>query len=71
MILLEEFEKNGNKKEIELNLFNFNEYDNKEEVKESVKEDLISKRLNEININEISPLEALNILSELKDINNG
>ena len=67
-ILLESFEEEGSKKKLELNLFNFDEYDNKEEVKKEVREDNLKRRLDEIDINQISPLEALNILAELKDM---
>ena len=67
-ILLESFEEEGKKKKLELNLFNFDEYDNKEEVKKEVREDNIRRRLDGIDINQISPLEALNILAELKDM---
>lgn len=69
--ILDSLEANKASKEINLNLFNFNEYDELPEVKEEVKEDEIKKRLSEIDINKISPLEALNLLSELKDIENG
>ena len=67
-ILLESFEEEGSKKKLELNLFNFDEYDSKEEIKKEVREDNIKRRLDEIDINQISPLEALNILAELKDM---
>ncbi len=69
--ILDSLEASKTGKEISLNLFNFDEYDKKDEVKQEVKEDEIKKKLNQIDINKISPLEALNILSELKDIENG
>ena len=66
--LLDSFEEAGSKKKIELNLFNFDDYDSKEEVKKEVKDEELRHRLDEIDINQISPLEALNILSELKEL---
>ena len=70
-IILESLEEESNtKKSVALDLFNFEEYDNKEEtIKETIAE-LIKKRLDEVDVNKITPLEALNLLYELKDIKN-
>ena len=64
--ILETFEENDNNKKINLDLFNFDEYDNKPEIIEDNKNDLIAKALDEADVNQMTPLEALNFLSELK-----
>ncbi|MCR5350442.1 MAG: DNA mismatch repair protein MutS [Acholeplasmatales bacterium] len=65
--ILEHLEENSNnKKSVSLDLFNFDEYDNKEEVKVERIADRIKERLDMIDINTLSPLEALNLLNELK-----
>ena len=46
----------------------FEEFDNKEEVKKETKGEQLLKRLNEIDINRLTPIEALNFLYELKDL---
>ncbi len=66
--ILLSLEENNNKEAIKLDLFNFDEYDNKEEIKEDSKATKVYKRLSEIDINKLSPLEALNLLNELKEI---
>ena len=66
--ILLSLEENNNKEAIKLDLFNFDEYDNKEEIKEDSKSTKVYKRLSEIDINKLSPLEALNLLNELKEI---
>ena len=55
-------------KGVNLDLFNFLEYDSKEEVKEENISIKIKNRLDEIDVNRISPIEALNILYELKEM---
>ena len=66
--ILLSLEENNNKEAIKLDLFNFDEYDNKEEIKEDSRATKVYKRLSEIDINKLSPLEALNLLNELKEI---
>ena len=61
-------EDNKSDRGITLDLFNFEEYDNKEEIKKETKAELIKKRLDSIDINRMSPLEALNLLYELKEL---
>ena len=68
-MILEALEDQANtKKGISLDLFNFEEFDNKEEVKKETKGEQLLKRLNEIDINRLTPIEALNFLYELKDL---
>ena len=55
-------------KGITLDLFNFDEFEEKEEVKVETSASRIKKRLDEIDINKLTPLEALNILYELKEL---
>lgn len=66
--ILLSLEENSNKESIKLDLFNFDEYDNKEEIKEDSKALKVYKRLEEIDINRLSPLDALNLINELKEI---
>jgi len=66
--ILKSFEDNSNLEAIKLDLFNFDEYDNEEEVKEESISLKVYKRLQEVDINKLSPLEALNLLNELKEI---
>ena len=61
-------EDNNSKRGITLDLFNFDEYDNKEEVIKETKASKIKARLDEIDINKVSPIEALNLLYELKEM---
>ena len=67
--VLESLEENNNSKaQVSLNLFNFDEYDQKEEVAKERTADRIKERIDEIDLNKTSPIEALNILYELKEI---
>ena len=59
---------NQHKKGITLDLFNFEEFDSKEEVVEESVAVKIKNRLDELDINKMSPLEALNLLYELKEM---
>ncbi len=61
-------EDNNTNNSITLDLFNFDDYDNKPEVKEESKAEKIKKALDEVDVNRISPLEALNIINMLKEI---
>ena len=61
-------EENNSHKAITLDLFNFEEFDNKEEVVCETTANKIKNRLDEIDINKMSPLEALNLLYELKEM---
>lgn len=60
---------NNSHKGISLDLFNFEEFDNKQEVVEQTAAERIKDRLDEIDINKVSPIEALNLLYELKEMN--
>ena len=53
---------------IALDLFNFEEFDNKEEVQEENIAGQIKERLDQIDLNKLSPLEALSLLYELKEM---
>lgn len=55
-------------KGVALDLFNFEEFDSREEVVEETAASKIKARLDEIDVNKISPLEALNLLYELKEM---
>ena len=67
-IILESLEDNSNNRSgISLDLFNFEEYDNKEEVKEETSLEQIKKRLASVDANKLTPLEALNLIYELKE----
>ena len=61
-------EENKSKKSISLDLFNFEEYDKNEAKQEDNSANKIKERLDEIDINRVSPIEALNILYELKEM---
>jgi len=61
-------EDNNSNRGITLDLFNFEDFDNKEEVVEESKASKIKSRLDEIDVNKMSPIEALNLLYELKEI---
>jgi DNA mismatch repair protein MutS len=61
-------EDNNHHKGITLDLFNFDAFDEKEEVKEESKAQKIKNRLDEVDINKLTPLEALNLLYELKEM---
>ncbi len=64
--ILETFEDNNINKGINLDLFNFDEYENKPEVALENKNDEIARALDEADVNSMTPLEALNFLNELK-----
>ncbi len=67
--ILSKLEETDNKKSlVTLDLFNFDNYEEKEEVKQETTASKIKNRLDEIDINNISPRDALNILYELKEI---
>ena len=67
--ILSKLEETDNKKSlVTLDLFNFDNYEEKEEVKKETTASKIKNRLDEIDINNISPRDALNILYELKEI---
>ena len=69
-MILESLEKtNDNKKSLTLDLFNFEEYDNKPQVKEESNLEKIKKIIDEVDVNRLTPIEALNILYEIKQIN--
>lgn len=55
-------------KGITLDLFNFEEFENKEEVQRETVAEKIKQRLDELDVNKVSPLEALNLLYELKEM---
>jgi len=61
-------EDSSNKKAITLDLFNFEEYDNKPEVVSDNKAKLIKDRLDMVDVNKMTPLEALNLVYELKEM---
>ena len=61
-------EDNNTNNSVTLDLFNFDEYDNKPEIKEESKAEKVKKALDEVDVNRISPIEALNILNMLKEI---
>ena len=61
-------EDSSNKKAITLDLFNFEEYDNKPEVVTDNKAKLIKDRLDMVDVNKMTPLEALNLVYELKEM---
>ncbi|MBQ9899986.1 MAG: DNA mismatch repair protein MutS [Acholeplasmatales bacterium] len=61
-------EDNNTNNSISLDLFNFDEYEAKPEVVEESKAEKIKKALDEVDVNRISPIEALNILNMLKEI---
>jgi DNA mismatch repair protein MutS len=67
-ILLKLEETDNKKSLVTLDLFNFDNYEEKEEVKQETTASKIKNRLDEIDINNISPRDALNILYELKEI---
>lgn len=60
-------EESSTRKGVALDLFNFLEYDSKEEVKKETRAEKTQKRLDEIDLNCLTPLEALKLLYELKE----
>ncbi|MDE7264460.1 MAG: DNA mismatch repair protein MutS [Anaeroplasmataceae bacterium] len=67
IILQQLEEESGKEKGIALDLFNFEEYDAKEEVIKETRAEQTLKRLEEIDLNHLTPLEALKLLYELKE----
>lgn len=67
-MILDNLEEDSNKnKNISLDLFNFQEYDSQEEVIQETRAEQMLKRIDEIDINNLTPLEALKLLYELKE----
>lgn len=67
--ILELLEKDSNaKKEIALDLFNFDAYEAQSAEKEESQAEKIKARLDELDVNRMTPLEALNFLYELKEM---
>ena len=67
--ILEHLENESNiKGSASLDLFSFDDYDEKPEVKEESRASKIKSRLDEIDIDKLTPREALNLLYELKEI---
>ncbi|MDE6047354.1 MAG: DNA mismatch repair protein MutS, partial [Anaeroplasmataceae bacterium] len=67
MILNQLEEESNTNKGISMDLFNFLEYDSKEEVKKETRAEKSQKRLDEIDLNCLTPLDALKLLYELKE----
>ncbi len=61
-------EDNNSHRGITLDLFNFDAFDAKEEVVKETTAMKIKNRMDEIDINRLSPIEALNLLYELKEM---
>ncbi len=57
-------------KNVTLDLFNFAAYDAQEEVQQENIAEKIKLRLDEVDVNKMTPLEALNLIYELKDYEN-
>ncbi len=67
-MILDSLEAESNTQSIQsLDLFNFLEYDSKEEVIKETRAERIQKRIDEIDVNTLTPLEALKLLYELKE----
>ncbi len=67
MILDKLEEESTTKKGVSLDLFNFLEYDSKAEVQKETRAEQMMKRMDEIDLNTMTPLDALKLLYELKD----
>lgn len=67
LILKELEEESRTTKGVGLDLFNFLEYDTKEEVVQEKKGEELLKRIEEIDLNTLTPLDALKLLYELKE----
>lgn len=66
--ILQSLEENSNNKEaITLDLFNFDDYENDEPVVVDNKAIAIKEELEELDVNKLTPIEALNILYSLKN----
>ncbi|MDE6661256.1 MAG: DNA mismatch repair protein MutS [Anaeroplasmataceae bacterium] len=66
-MILEQLEEANTNAGVSLDLFNFLEYDSKEEVKKETRAEKTQKRLDEIDVNCLTPLDALKLLYELKE----
>lgn len=64
--ILNSLEDGNQNKNINLNLFNFDEYEAKPEIVEDTKMSKVKEMLDSIDVNQITPLEALGILADLK-----
>ena len=64
--ILLSLEDNDLNKKMNLDLFNFDEYDSMPQVVEENRNDEIVKAIDEAMVDEMTPLEALNFLNELK-----
>ncbi|MDE7106602.1 MAG: DNA mismatch repair protein MutS [Anaeroplasmataceae bacterium] len=60
-------EESNTNKGVSMDLFNFLEYDSKEEVQKETRAEKTQKRLDEIDVNCLTPLDALKLLYELKE----
>ncbi|MDE6407984.1 MAG: DNA mismatch repair protein MutS [Anaeroplasmataceae bacterium] len=60
-------EESNTNKGVSMDLFNFLEYDSKEEVQKETRAEKTQKRLDEIDLNCLTPLDALKLLYELKE----
>ena len=67
-MILEALEQDSNSnKNISLDLFNFEAYDNQTEIVRESEGEKILKRLEEIDVNTMTPLEALKLIYEIKE----
>ncbi len=64
--ILNSLEDSEKKREKNVNLFNFNEYEETSESKEETKAFNLMKKVSDLNVDDLSPKEALNLLYELK-----
>ncbi|MCM1556507.1 MAG: DNA mismatch repair protein MutS [Anaeroplasma bactoclasticum] len=60
-------EESNTNKGLSMDLFNFLEYDSKEEIQKETRAEKTQKRLDEIDLNCLTPLDALKLLYELKE----
>ncbi len=61
-------EENSTHKSVTLDLFNFESFEQQPEIVEENQAEQIKKRLDEVDVNRLSPLEALQLLYELKEV---
>ncbi|MDE7213603.1 MAG: DNA mismatch repair protein MutS, partial [Anaeroplasmataceae bacterium] len=66
-MILDQLEESNTNTGVSLDLFNFLEYDSKEEVQKETRAEKTQKRLDEIDLNCLTPLDALKLLYELKE----
>ncbi len=67
-MILKRLEEDSNTTQgVGLDLFNFLEYDSKEEIIKETKAEEVFKRIEEIDLNTLTPLDALKLLYELKE----